>query len=47
MQSEGNSFNGDDVLYSFNMAFWDEDNILDEIYKSKFVRINIMINLKI
>ena len=27
MQSDGNIFCGDVVLYSFNKASWDEDNI--------------------
>ena len=27
---------------SFNKTFWDEDNILDQIYESKYVRIIIM-----
>ena len=44
MQSDGNSFGGDVVLNSFNKASWDEDNILDQVYKSKYVRIfNMMI----
>ena len=42
MQSDGNSFAGDVVLESFNKASQDEDNILDQIYKSKYVRIFIM-----
>ena len=32
MQSDGNSFCGDIVLDSFNKAYRDEDNILDQIY---------------
>ena len=43
MQSDGNSFSGDVVLNSFNKASWDEDNILYPVYKSKYVRIFIMI----
>ena len=39
MQSDGNSISGDVVLDSFNRVFWDEYNILEQIYKSKYVRI--------
>ena len=39
MQSDGNSFCGNDVLDSINKSFRDEDNILDQVYKSKYVRI--------
>ena len=35
MQSDGNSFCGDVVLDSFNKASRDENNILDQMYKSK------------
>ena len=42
MQSDGISFRGDVVLDSFNRAYWDEDTILEQIYKSKYVRIFIM-----
>ena len=35
MQSDGNSFGGDVVSGSFNKTFLDEENILDQIYKSK------------
>ena len=45
MQSDGNSFCGDVVLNIFNMAFRDEENILDQAYKSKYVRIIIMMIL--
>ena len=41
MQSDGNSFGGDAVLDSFNKAIRDEDNILVQVYKSKYVRIFI------
>ena len=44
MQSDGNIFSGDFVLDSFNKASRDVDNILDQIYRSKCVRI---INIKI
>ena len=37
IQSDGNSFCGDVVLDSFNKASRDEDNILDQKYKSKYV----------
>ena len=37
MQSHGNGFSGDVVLDSFNKASLDEDNILDQMYKSKYV----------
>ena len=33
MQSDGNSFLGDIVLNSFNKAFRDKYNILDQIYE--------------
>ena len=45
MQSDGNSFGGDVVLNSFNKVSRDEDNILDQGYKSKYVRIFIMMIL--
>ena len=38
MLSDGNSFCGDVVLDSFNNASRDKENILDQIYKSKYVR---------
>ena len=38
----GTVFCGDVVLDSFNMSYKDEDNILEQIYKSKYVRIIIM-----
>ena len=43
MQSDGNRFCGDVVLDNFNKASWDEDNISDQIYKSKYVRIFFMV----
>ena len=45
MQSDGNSISGDVVLDSFNRAFWDEYNKLDQIYKSKYVRVIFMMIL--
>ena len=45
MQSDGNSFCGYVVLDSFKKAFRDEDKILDQIYKGKYVRTFIMIIL--
>ena len=45
MQSDGNSIYGDVVLNSFNRAFWDEYNILAQLYKSKYVRVIFMIIL--
>ena len=45
MQSDGNSFGGDIVSDSFNKTLRDEDNILDKIYKSQYVRITIMMIL--
>ena len=42
MQSDGNSFCEDVVSESFKKTFRDEDNILYQIYKSKYVRIIIM-----
>ena len=41
MQSDGNSFCGDVVTGSFNKISWDEDNILDQIYK----KINLFVSL--
>ena len=45
MQSDGNGFGEDVVSDSFNKASRDEDNILDKIYKIKYVRIIIMMIL--
>ena len=45
MQSDGNSFSGGVVLDSFDKKSRDEDNMLDQIHKSKYVRINIMVIL--
>ena len=45
MQSDGNSFWGDVVLDNFNKTLRGKENILDQIYKSKYVRIIIMIIL--
>ena len=45
MQSYGNSFCGDVVSDSLKKTLRDEDNILDQIYKSKYVRIIIMMIL--
>ena len=42
MQSDGNSLCGDDVLDRFYEAPGDEDNILDQICKRKYVRIIFM-----
>ena len=42
MQSDGNSFCGDVVSDSFHRASQDEDNILEQMYGSKYVRIFIM-----
>ena len=42
MQSVGNCFGGDIVSESFDKTFWVEDNILDQIYRSKCVLIIIM-----
>ena len=39
MQSDGNDLCGDVVSDSFNKTSWDEDNILDQIHYSKYVRI--------
>ena len=45
MQSDGNSFSWDVVLDSFNRVYLDEFNILDQIYKSKYVPILFMMIL--
>ena len=49
VQSDGNSFCGNEFLDSYNKAYREEDNILDLIYiyvyKSKYVRIFIMMIL--
>ena len=42
MQSDGNSFCKDVVLDSFDNAFREEDNTLDQIYKSRYVQTNLM-----
>ena len=41
MQSDGNNFNGDVVSDTFNKTSRDEDSILEQMYKSKYVRIII------
>ena len=44
MESDGNIFCGDVVSYSINKTSRDEDNLLYQIYKSKYVRnISMMI----
>ena len=45
MQLDGNGFCGDGVTDSFNKAYWDDNNILDQIYKSKYVQIFIVMIL--
>ena len=45
MQSDGNNFYGYVVWDSFNKKSRDEDNILEQIYSSKYVRIIIMMIL--
>ena len=45
MQSNGNSSSGYVVLDSFTKGSRDKDNILDQMYESKYVRIIIMMNL--
>ena len=45
MQSDGKSFCGNVVSESFYKTSWDKDNILDQIYESKYVRIIIMMIL--
>ena len=45
MQSDGNSFCGDFVSNSFNKTFRNKDNISDQIYRSKYVRILIVMVL--
>ena len=45
MHSDGNSFGGDVVLDSFNKASRDEDNILDQQFKSRNDQIFIMMIL--
>ena len=42
MQSDGNSFCRDVALDSVNMAYKDEDSILDQYMKSKYFSIFIM-----
>ena len=42
MQSDRNGFGRDVVFDSFNKTSRDEDNILDKIYKSKYIRIILM-----
>ena len=43
--ADENNFCGDVVLNSFNKTSRDEDNILDQIYKSKHIQIIIMLIL--
>ena len=45
MQSQSNRFLGNVVLGSFNNASRDENNIVDQYIKSKYVRIFIMMIL--
>ena len=45
IQSDGNNLCGDVVSDSINKEYRDGDNILDQIYKSKYVRIVIMMIL--
>ena len=45
MQSDGNVICVEVVLVSFNKASRDENNILDQMHKSKYVRIFIMMIL--
>ena len=42
MQPDGNSFFEDVVSNSFNKTSVDEENILDEMYKSKYVHNDII-----
>ena len=42
MQSDGNGFCGDVVLYSFNRVYSDEDSIWDPNYESKYFWIFIL-----
>ena len=42
MQSDGNSLFGDIVLESFIKVSLDEENILDQAFKKKYVRITSM-----
>ena len=37
MQSDGNGLCGDFVVDSFNRAYREEDNILDQLYECKYV----------
>ena len=41
IKSDGNSFCGDVVFDSFNKTSRDENNVLDQIYKSKHVLVII------
>ena len=45
MQSDRNSFCGGVVSNSFYKTSQDEDNILEQLYKSKYVRIIVMMIL--
>ena len=45
MQSDGNNICGNVVFNSFNKASRDKDNTLDQVYKSKYDRIFIMMIL--
>ena len=45
MQSDGNSIGGDVVSDSFNKTLRDEENILEQIFKSQYGCINIIMIL--
>ena len=45
MQSDRNSFYGDVVSNSFNKPSYDEDNMLNQMYNSKYVHIIIIMIL--
>ena len=45
MQSDGNSFGRDVVSESFNNTSRDKYNVLEQIYNSQYVRIDIMLIL--
>ena len=47
MQSDGNSFCGDVISDTFNKASRDEDNILELIYKKKYVYVIFMLKFKL
>ena len=45
VMKDGNSFRGDVVSNGFNKTSWDEENILEQIQESKYLRYILIIIL--